>query len=103
MPLIVSPMLAVASSGYLARAGKPEHPDDLRQHACLSYSRFKSSHNWLFHQGEAQILAQVGGRLQCDNSDTMLELAMADNGIALLPDMDVDFIPAKWRVGESSA
>ncbi len=84
--LLANPMVAVASPGYLQQAGVPEHPSDLTAHACTSYSRFKSSHLWQFHQGEEQVSVQVGGRLQCDNGDTLLELTLADNGIALLPE-----------------
>ncbi|MCL1037421.1 LysR family transcriptional regulator [Shewanella submarina] len=85
-PLLANPMVAVASPGYLQQAGAPEHPSELTAHACISYSRFRSSHLWQFHRGEEQVSVQVGGRLQCDNGDTLLELALADNGIALLPE-----------------
>ncbi|MCL2913905.1 LysR substrate-binding domain-containing protein [Shewanella corallii] len=85
-PLLANPMVAVASPCYLQQAGVPEHPSDLTAHACISYSRFRSSHLWQFHQGEELVSVQVGGRLQCDNGDTLLELALADNGIALLPE-----------------
>lgn len=90
--LLANPMLAVAAPGYLDSAGVPVHPAELSQHACLSYSRFKSSHQWQFHQNGQQISVQVGGRLQCDNGDTLLELALAGNGIALLP---------RWMVSQA--
>src|SRR3954471_23885440 len=33
------PLIVVGSPAYLARAGRPEHPDDLRTHACLRLRR----------------------------------------------------------------
>src|SRR5713101_9064845 len=33
------PFIIVSSPAYLARSGRPERPDDLRQHACLRLRR----------------------------------------------------------------
>src|SRR2546430_233512 len=33
------PFIVVGSPAYLARSGRPERPDDLRQHACLRLRR----------------------------------------------------------------
>ena len=41
--LAPAPVVAVASPDYLARRGRPEHPDELSAHACLVDTNFGTS------------------------------------------------------------
>lgn len=79
---------AAASPAYLARRGRPEHPRDLLQHACLR-GRFPSGASipWEFaRDGETlsvdpsgPLLVQIGGAL-----DLAVDAAVAGTGIVYL-------------------
>ncbi len=79
---------AAASPDYLARRGRPEHPRDLLQHACLR-GRFPSGAmiDWQFERdGETltvdpsgPLLVQIGGAV-----DLAVDAAVAGTGIVYL-------------------
>ncbi|XWJ90867.1 LysR family transcriptional regulator [Phytobacter ursingii] len=77
-----------ASPGYLAKAGRPETPDDLARHNCLHYSRF-SGQSWAFrdpHKGTVAIA--VHGNFSAGISSLLCDMAMADVGLALVPEIE---------------
>ncbi len=85
----------VASKAYLRRAGVPQHPDDLQHHSCLHYMRAHESPAWTFerplknkHKKE-QVTVPVKGQLAANNSEALRDAALADLGIALLPNFSV--------------
>src|SRR5215472_2505063 len=54
----------VGSPAYLARAGRPEHPDDLRQHACVRMRRSSGAIAlWSFNDDGRAIEVAVSGPL----------------------------------------
>ena len=78
-------MVCCASPDYLARYGTPQHPDDLQQHNCLTYSYAPSANVWTFTNQDKQINVQVKGTLRANSGD-MSRLAAIDGlGIALQP------------------
>ena len=84
----VQRMAAAASPAYLDRRGRPQHPRDLLDHACMR-ARFASGAviRWTFERdGETvtidppgQLLVQVGGAL-----DLKIDAAVAGTGIVYL-------------------
>jgi DNA-binding transcriptional LysR family regulator len=82
--------MLVASSDYLRRAGKPEHPSDLARHACLLYLREGAGQSWSFERGSGRkaerVVVNVNGPLRANNSEVLREAVLGGLGIGLLPD-----------------
>ena len=77
-----------ASPGYLAKAGQPETPDDLARHNCLHYSRF-SGQSWSFRDPQKGTVAiAVNGNFSAGISSLLCDMAMADVGLALVPEIE---------------
>lgn len=77
-----------ASPGYLAKAGRPETPDDLARHNCLHYSRF-SGQSWSFRDPQKGTIAiAVNGNFSAGISSLLCDMAMADVGLALVPEIE---------------
>lgn len=90
----------VASPAYLARRGIPEVPSDLQQHACLQH-KFPSTGKF----EPWPLLREPGGRelqlpasMVCNTSAALLDVALADLGIASLPDFMVREALAQGRL-----
>lgn len=79
--------LATAAPAYLARAGAPHAPDDLRGHACIRH-RFESGklYRWEFARHGQEIAVDVPGRVTLDHIGLMLDAAAAGLGIAYAPE-----------------
>ncbi len=74
----------VASSAYIARRGRPEKPSDLTEHECLIYTG-QTNPFWQFKSGKRQVSVRPSGRLRSDNSEVLLQWAIAGLGITYLP------------------
>lgn len=84
--LAPSERIVCASPDYLARRGRPERPEDLRDHACLTYAYQRSGRRWAFRDGEGRRhRVTVSGPLQANNGDALKAACEAGLGIALLP------------------
>ena len=83
----VVPRVLVASPNYLARAGAPQSPEDLADHACLGYSHFAGGADWRLRHAATgdERTARVTLPIECDNGDALAELAALGEGVALLP------------------
>lgn len=96
----------VASRTYLKRAGVPETPSDLQQHACLFYPRAPSAPTWTFvvkNKGRRstsavreRITVRISGPFAANNSEALRDAAIAGLGIALVPDFSAQ---ASLRAG----
>ncbi len=83
-PLVRYATYTCASPAYLARAGRPSHPNELRRHALLS----GSVRRWAFtHRtsGERQEHRMESATLHCANGHVALAAALAGLGIARCP------------------
>ncbi|MGH8180644.1 MAG: LysR family transcriptional regulator [Steroidobacteraceae bacterium] len=80
------PLAIVASPAYLARRGRPERPEDLRQHACLRMRRHSGGlATWtLSDQGRVMEIA-VSGPLIAHDLPTILGAAVRGVGLAQVP------------------
>ncbi|AOR68049.1 LysR family transcriptional regulator [Burkholderia stabilis] len=81
-PLATSPIVVVASPGYLARAGAPHEPADLARHDGLH----PGQQPWRLQRGGDTVDVTPRIRLQADESTLLLQAAMAGLGLACLPD-----------------
>jgi DNA-binding transcriptional LysR family regulator len=77
--------LAAASPADLARRGTPAGPEDLAGHDCLTHGNMVHS-EWRFIDSDGKPMqVEVRGRFHADNGDVLRALALAGQGIALLP------------------
>jgi DNA-binding transcriptional LysR family regulator len=84
------PRLLVGAPDYFSRHGRPSHPRELAQHACLAYSYLPSGERWEFTgpAGEEQSIA-VSGPLIANNADTLMPALRASIGLAVQPEFVV--------------
>lgn len=76
-------MVCCTSPAYLERYGTPRHPDDLRQHNCLTYSY--SPNVWEFVREGREYHVQVKGRIGSNSGDMNRLAAVSGLGIDTLP------------------
>ncbi len=79
--------VVVGSPGYLARAGTPERPEDLRGHACLRQRRSNGAIAlWRFMDGNRPLEVAVAGPLIAHDFPTLLGAALEGVGLAQAPE-----------------
>lgn len=78
--------VAVASPEYLARAGEPETPAELKNHECIRIRRLvtEAIAPWRFSRGNDVIDQKVTGTLVVDDATLARSAAIDGLGIALL-------------------
>ena len=82
--------LLCASPAYLERAGRPERPEELSEHACLTFRAHPGSNPWQFRRRSARIEIRATGPFFADDGETLVAAACAGHGLVLLPE---------WLVG----
>jgi DNA-binding transcriptional LysR family regulator len=82
--------LLCASPAYLKRAGRPDHPEQLTEHACLTLRTHPGSNLWRFRDGKALIEVRATGMFFADDGETLVAAACAGLGLVLVPE---------WLVG----
>ncbi len=78
--------VACAAPDYLARRGTPATPEDLLSHDCLPYwlPRAGRYRPWLFARDGVALPIAVSGRLNINNSEALIDLAVAGAGIVFV-------------------
>jgi len=84
-PLAPARRVLCASPPYLQAAGEPRHPRELREHRCLHYGYQQSGQRWHLGEGSDAVSVLVNCVFWSNNGDALRQLALADQGIALLP------------------
>jgi DNA-binding transcriptional LysR family regulator len=81
--LMETRILTCAAPAYLARCGRPQHPQDLVQHECLLFRDPVTGRPfpWEFHRGEVTEV-KVSGRLVVNDLATKLNACAAGHGIS---------------------
>ena len=80
-------LVIVGSPAYLARAGRPERPDDLRHHACVRMRRSGGALAlWQLNDNSRAIEVAVSGPLIANDFPTMLGAALEGVGLAQVPE-----------------
>ena len=73
--------VVIASPEYLAKAGTPQTPADLKNHNCLDFSFRRLEPGWPFREDNQNYLLSVSGNLIANNGETLVELARQGMGI----------------------
>lgn len=91
-------LVAVASPGYFASRGMPEHPQDLLGHNCINMRHVTAGglYAWEFEKNGQPLRVRVDGQLVFSNSHAMIDAAVAGLGIAYVPE---DIVAAQIRAG----
>lgn len=78
----------VAAPEYLARRGRPTHPDQLRNHACLmhKFPAAGSLERWPVRDPDADRDPELGRVIACTTTDALTHMALQGLGIACLAD-----------------
>ena len=82
-------MVLCASPAYLKRRGTPVHPQELAQHAVISYTYWSTRDVWHFTGAEGPVDVRIASRIHTNNGDTCRLAALAHHGIILQPDFIV--------------
>lgn len=79
--------MTCAAPSYLARHGRPMHPNDLLQHRCINFFSPKTGKicEWDFTRENEQIRIKVTGQVALNDSNAYLAASLTGIGIAQLP------------------
>jgi DNA-binding transcriptional LysR family regulator len=81
--------IVCASPTYLVRHGRPVHPSELAQHACLTLSHIPGSRTWQFVASGQTVRVEVSGPAAADSAHMLFKLAIAGAGIVRFGDIIV--------------
>ena len=82
--------LLVGSPGYLDRVGRPRHPRDLANHACLGYAYLPTPDRWTFvHVSGEEAAVAPRGPLRANNAEALAPALRAGLGLAIQPEFMV--------------
>ena len=79
-----------AGPSYLERMGRPQRPDQIPDHACLTFRNHPGTNLWRFRNGDATIEVRATGPFFSDDGETLVAAACAGLGLILVPE---------WLVG----
>ncbi|MTJ80878.1 MAG: LysR family transcriptional regulator [Telmatospirillum sp.] len=74
-----------ASPDYLSRHPPVHHPADLAAQSCLRFPLLQPADHWQFAKEGEQLSVAVSGVLAANDSEALLDSAVAGLGLALLP------------------
>lgn len=81
--------IACAAPSYLRDHDTPQHPLDLKNHACLMYMRPGASRNWQFMDKDKMMDVYLEPHLISNNSLLLHSASLAGRGIGLFPEFVV--------------
>ncbi|MGV8985924.1 MAG: LysR substrate-binding domain-containing protein [Cypionkella sp.] len=76
---------AAASPDYLARHGRPAHPQDLAAHICILDTNRRNPAKWVFRKGAEEQTVLVSGRFMVNSARAACDLAAAGQGVVFGP------------------
>lgn len=83
--MLREPLYLCASPIYIEQHGEPVNPQQLKQHRCLYARTLLDGTRWCFERDGNIDIVTIQDTLECDNSEMLLDLALADAGVAYLP------------------
>jgi DNA-binding transcriptional LysR family regulator len=75
----------VGSPAYLAAQGTPQTPEDLVDHACITYTYSNSGNAWQFDGPDGPVTVNVHPRLRVNNAEMATRAALEGLGLTLQP------------------
>lgn len=85
-PLSATRLVVCASPRYLRQHGTPRTPQDLMQHAVLSYTLSASGDRWRFDSPEGPVDVRVQPRMHANSGDTLVQAALHHQGVIRQPE-----------------
>lgn len=79
-----TPLVIVASPGYLARHGVPETASDLERHSRLGFGYVRAHREWSAPQGDAIVEVPVTGRVSASDGEALRHFAIGGAGLVQL-------------------
>ena len=85
--LFTDPLIVCAAPQYWDRRGRPRHPEDLAQHACLNVRNRRTGRvmPWFFQFEEAKRSQVFEGPLTVDDGEAVGRAALAGLGVSQMP------------------
>ncbi|MBC3917942.1 LysR family transcriptional regulator [Undibacterium sp. CY18W] len=83
-PLAVCDSVLVASPAYVRTSGLPAHPQELPSHRCMSHANY-GRNTWRFQRADEAVLVDIASHFSANDATVLLQAALADGGITLLP------------------
>lgn len=80
-----TPVVVIASPGYLDEHGEPTKPDDLDGHRCIVFSSQTGPRPWLFTGRERQVSYLPDGRFRTNDGEQIRVAVLAGVGLAQVP------------------
>ena len=74
-----------ASPAYFKKHGTPSHPDDLRNHQCLTYGFLSTGNQWKLSGADGDHWIAPPWTLCANNAEVLRDAAVKGRGIAVLP------------------
>jgi len=78
-------LIIVATPAYLKKHLELRHPSELSKHNCLLYTLGSHGTIWNFSDQKADTAVHVSGNFQCDTGFGLMEMVLANTGIAFMP------------------
>lgn len=75
----------VASPDYIARHGRPRHPQELRDHQVIRDSNAASAHRGTFVIEGKAVSVPLPGRITVNSAQAVRKLALLSEGLAMIP------------------
>ncbi|MET0267118.1 MAG: LysR family transcriptional regulator [Duganella sp.] len=79
--------LTCATPDYLARYGRPAHPEDLRQHRCVNFFSAKTGkiYDWDFSREAERIQVAMPGHIALNDTNAYVAAGLAGLGVIQIP------------------
>lgn len=81
----------VATPEYLEKWGVPKHPDDLKDHALITFPPGNPINDWHFVIEDEEIVRRASGQIVFNNGDAIMSAVLSSGGLSML---------ASFMVGE---
>ncbi len=92
--------LVCAAPSYLKQASRPRRPEELADHACLTFRAHPGSNPWRFRDGKEATEVSVTGPFFADDGETLVAAACAGLGLILVPEWLVGIEIGRGRLVE---
>lgn len=83
-------VVVCASPAYLAARGRPQTPDQLRDHDCIAINPVSSPNAWRFRKGNRECLIPIRSRLCVNTSEAAVIAAIAGAGLTRVMSYKMD-------------
>ena len=105
-------IVVCASPAYLAARGRPQKPEDLRDHHCITFDNLAAPEAWRFVSAKGDVLVPVRSRLTVSTAEAAIDAAIAGVGLLRMMSYKIeearragaleivleDFEPAPWAI-----